>query len=308
MRVIAELEATGREVYTGAIGFASPHAGLELNVAIRTFEARAGRLGSAPAAALSPIPTRGRARGMPRQSPPADRRDRRELERGAVPLGLPVRGIPAGARPRAMYGRLRRGACSRRCGRVRQRGACAPVARRASRRCPARHFRPIEVPDYDGAVRIEYRPGGEITITTRPICRARCRRADAVRAARRARRDKWLDRDLLDALPRRTTPLLFDADGTVLEAAWAAVWCGAAAALTPRRDGRILPSTSVPPALERDLTLEPGDELFLSSARAAACCRPCPQLCSRKPVTECSRSSLATVAKRSPRPPARPRR
>ncbi len=35
---------------------------------------------------------------------------------------------------------------------------------------------------------------------------------------------------------------------------------------TPRRDGRILPSTSAPPALERDLTLEPGDELFLSSA------------------------------------------
>ena len=44
LHVISELEATGREVYTGAIGFASPHAGLELNVAIRTFEARAGRL------------------------------------------------------------------------------------------------------------------------------------------------------------------------------------------------------------------------------------------------------------------------
>ena len=39
LHVIAELEATGREVYTGAIGFASPHAGLELSVAIRTFEA-----------------------------------------------------------------------------------------------------------------------------------------------------------------------------------------------------------------------------------------------------------------------------
>ena len=44
MHVISQLEATGREVYTGAIGFASPHAGLELSVAIRTFEARAGRL------------------------------------------------------------------------------------------------------------------------------------------------------------------------------------------------------------------------------------------------------------------------
>ena len=44
MRVISELESTGREVYTGAIGYASPIAGLELNVAIRTFELRDGRL------------------------------------------------------------------------------------------------------------------------------------------------------------------------------------------------------------------------------------------------------------------------
>jgi para-aminobenzoate synthetase/4-amino-4-deoxychorismate lyase len=36
--VIAELESSAREVYTGAIGFASPAAGLELSVAIRTFE------------------------------------------------------------------------------------------------------------------------------------------------------------------------------------------------------------------------------------------------------------------------------
>jgi para-aminobenzoate synthetase/4-amino-4-deoxychorismate lyase len=38
MEIIAGTEATGREVYTGAIGYASPAAGLELNVAIRTFE------------------------------------------------------------------------------------------------------------------------------------------------------------------------------------------------------------------------------------------------------------------------------
>lgn len=38
MEVIHELEATPREVYTGAIGYRSPSAGLELNVAIRTFE------------------------------------------------------------------------------------------------------------------------------------------------------------------------------------------------------------------------------------------------------------------------------
>ena len=44
MHVIAELEQTGRELYTGAIGFASPLAGLELSVAIRTLELSDGHL------------------------------------------------------------------------------------------------------------------------------------------------------------------------------------------------------------------------------------------------------------------------
>ncbi len=43
MRTISELESTAREVYTGAIGFASPLAGLELSVAIRTFELADGK-------------------------------------------------------------------------------------------------------------------------------------------------------------------------------------------------------------------------------------------------------------------------
>jgi para-aminobenzoate synthetase/4-amino-4-deoxychorismate lyase len=38
MEVIHELEATGRELYTGAIGYVSPVAGLETSVVIRTFE------------------------------------------------------------------------------------------------------------------------------------------------------------------------------------------------------------------------------------------------------------------------------
>ena len=44
LEVIHELEATPREVYTGAVGYRSPVAGLELNVAIRTFEFCAGRV------------------------------------------------------------------------------------------------------------------------------------------------------------------------------------------------------------------------------------------------------------------------
>src|SRR5258705_5908793 len=43
LKVISALEGTGRQAYTGAIGFVSPTAGLELNVAIRTLELRGRR-------------------------------------------------------------------------------------------------------------------------------------------------------------------------------------------------------------------------------------------------------------------------
>jgi para-aminobenzoate synthetase/4-amino-4-deoxychorismate lyase len=43
LEIIDELERAPREAYTGAIGCRSPAAGLELNVAIRTFEFAAGR-------------------------------------------------------------------------------------------------------------------------------------------------------------------------------------------------------------------------------------------------------------------------
>ena len=45
LEIVDELEAAPREVYTGAIGYRSPVAGLELNVAIRTFEFAAGQSG-----------------------------------------------------------------------------------------------------------------------------------------------------------------------------------------------------------------------------------------------------------------------
>jgi para-aminobenzoate synthetase/4-amino-4-deoxychorismate lyase len=84
---------------------------------------------------------------------------------------------------------------------------------------------------------------------------------------------KWRDRDLLDALSQDgTTPLLVDADGTVLEAAWAALLIRNDGRLyTPIEDGRILPSTSRPPAHQTRLTLddlERADEILLSSSLA----------------------------------------
>lgn len=44
MQLVDELEPTAREAYTGAIGHVSPVAGLELNVAIRTFEVAGDRV------------------------------------------------------------------------------------------------------------------------------------------------------------------------------------------------------------------------------------------------------------------------
>jgi para-aminobenzoate synthetase/4-amino-4-deoxychorismate lyase len=43
LEIIDELETTSREAYTGAVGYRSPVAGFELNVAIRTFEFAAGQ-------------------------------------------------------------------------------------------------------------------------------------------------------------------------------------------------------------------------------------------------------------------------
>jgi para-aminobenzoate synthetase/4-amino-4-deoxychorismate lyase len=79
---------------------------------------------------------------------------------------------------------------------------------------------------------------------------------------------KWRDRALVEALTQ--TPLLVDADGSVLEAGWANVLIRRdGVLLRPREDGRILPGTTLPPATEADLTLadlRSADEILLSSS------------------------------------------
>jgi para-aminobenzoate synthetase/4-amino-4-deoxychorismate lyase len=127
---------------------------------------------------------------------------------------------------------------------------------------------PLDIPDVDAAVRIDYVPGQAPTITTRPITpRTPPIALKPYTLPGGLGAHKWRDRRLLASLA--ATPLLLDADGTLLEAAWAAVLVRRDGVLyTPRADGRILPSTSRPAAIEADLQLEPGDELFLSSSLA----------------------------------------
>ena len=270
LHVIAELEATAREAYTGAIGFASPLAGLELSVAIRTFEAAGGRLWL------------GAGGGIVADSDPA-----RELEECLVkarPLVAAIGGrIEEPAAPPAAPGSLR--------------GVPAALARGRERPDPADGvFETLLV--HDGtAVRVEAHvarlaasvaalydaqlpadlaerihaaaAGATADASGRAALRivAHPRRHGFVDVAlepgvRRARTPpirlmpvvlpgglgahKWRDRRLLDALARDgATPLLLDADGTVLEAAWGNVFALEGGALiTPPADERLLPGVT----------------------------------------------------------------
>jgi len=269
LHVISQLEATGREVYTGAIGYASPHAGLELNVAIRTFEAKDGRLWL------------GAGGGIVADSDP-----QLELEECLVkarPLIAAIGGrleppgpvtrtttdLPAQRRPDPAQGVFE--TLLIRDGQPVNLDAHLERLARSVRTLYGETLPPIELPARDGAVRIDYVPGRPPTVTWRPLTQ---RELPIVLTPHvlpgGLGEHKLRDRALLDALAANgTTPLLLDADGTLLEAAWAAVLVRRDGCLyTPKEDGRILPSTSRPPAIQADLKLQPGDELLLSSSLA----------------------------------------
>jgi para-aminobenzoate synthetase/4-amino-4-deoxychorismate lyase len=266
MHVISELEATGREAYTGAIGFASPLAGLELNVAIRTFEARDGRLwlgagggivaDSDPEAELEECLVK--ARPLISAAGGEIRADGEAAEGGEFPRVVAralARGLHRPDPARGVFETIL----------VRD-GAPVNLAAHLARLRARPEIPPLHG---DGALRLTadgatFRP---LTERVLPIVLT-----PYVLPGGLGDR-KWRDRDLLDALSRDgTTPLLLDADGTVLEAAWAAVLIRRDGVLfTPREDGRILPSTSRPPALQRDLTLDDlrtAEQLLLSSSLA----------------------------------------
>lgn len=259
MHVISELEPTGREVYGGAIGYSSPIAGRELNVAIHTFQARDGALwlaaGSEITADSNPqleLETC-LAKARPVVAAAGGEIEQDDREGGT----LAARALSFGRRPdpgRGVFETIlvRDG---------------TPVNLEAHlRRFGARPELPAL--QGDGALRIAdeitFRPlkPRELPIVLTPYL-----------LPGGLGHRKWRDRTLLDALSQDgTTPLLIDADGTVLEAAWAAVLIRRGSELlTPIEDGRILPSTSRPPAHQTRLTLddlERADEILLSSSLA----------------------------------------
>ncbi len=291
MNVIAELESSPRGVYTGAIGFASPVAGLELNVAIRTFEFRGERawLGvgggivadSDPVAEaaecvtkaqplLTAIGARLEPAAPPVVSPPPPRRiapvpvSRPEPSAGVFETLLIAHG-----RPVSLDEHLERLARSVRT----LYGASLPESLAADLRAAAAH-----VGSERARMRVDFHPSTEIGIrlTDAP------RRTGATRLSVRTvpggiGPHKWADRRLLEALATDAggEPLLCDLDGLVLETARANVFIVEASEriVTPPTDGRILPGVTRALVIELAhanglrVDVEPVDLARLAAAR-----------------------------------------
>ncbi len=295
MRVIAELEATGREAYTGALGYASPVAGLELNVAIRTLELRGDRvwLGVGGGIVADSDPARELeecfVKARPVVTAAGGRIDEPRPARPARVHALPTTALAGGAdRPDPAHGvfstMLVREARRARCrppsrparaeherlygerlpaelaGRVREAAAGHPLAR-------LRVLAPASA-----ALELDLRP---LAAEPRPVA---VTLAPAVLPGGLGAH-KWRDRRLLAELERRlgALPLLVDLDGDVLEAAMANVWIVEDGALvTAPLDGRLLPGivrerllASALDAREERIDLgrlAAADEIFLTSS------------------------------------------
>jgi para-aminobenzoate synthetase/4-amino-4-deoxychorismate lyase len=265
--VIAELESTAREVYTGAIGFAGPVAGLELNVAIRTFEfdREQAWLGVGGGVVADSDPSAEAAECATKAQPLleavgarlAEPRARRAVPRIAAPRPLrlgpraasrpdPSAGIfetllIAGGRPVALGRHLARLAASARAlydsplpaGLERELIAGAAPAGDARMRVVLR-------PGPGGVdARYELTPLGERIVPVQ-LC--------PVTVPGGLGAHKCIDRRWLDELAPRVDgePLLCDLDGRVLESARASVFAveGLSALVTPPLDGRILPGVT----------------------------------------------------------------
>jgi len=288
-RVIAELEGSARELYTGAIGYASPVAGLELSVAIRTFEivgnhAQLGvgggiTAGSDPAAELEeclvkarPLLALGGVGVLPSHTPPVpalpepalrDGRERPDPAAGVFET-LRVRDGLAQRLPEHLA-RLRAGAAA--CDTTFTDDLRSQVVAAAAR-LGAGRLRLDLVAGSDAAIST-----GPLPSSDGPVRLAPCLLPGGLGA------HKWADRRLVDALAVAlgAVPLLVDADGAVLEAAWASVWVQEGERLiTPPADGRLLPGVTRAVLLADDsrcfeepvplARLECADAIWVSSA------------------------------------------
>jgi len=257
VRVITELEATRRETYTGAMGYASPVAGLELSVAIRTFEIAGKRMwlgvgggiiaDSDPEAELAEALTKAAgpiaaisADSAPAQRQPPTRWSGRRMERA----------LEHGMRPDPRLGLLETIL-------VVDGQACDLDAHLARLAASGRELYDAELPSDlaeqvarqtrgTGRLRVTFGSDGATSIRRAPLgVGPQDRHLHPFLLPGGLGRHKWADRRLAGALTEMAhgaTPLLVDTDGAVLEASWANVFLAEGDALiTPPADGRLLP-------------------------------------------------------------------
>jgi para-aminobenzoate synthetase/4-amino-4-deoxychorismate lyase len=286
MDVIAELESAPREVYTGAIGFASPLAGLELSVAIRTFEVRGDEIwmgvgggivaDSDPAAELAECDAKAgpllaaigarRAGDEPvgGQSPPPRRLGARPVRRPDPRAGVFETLRVADDGPVALARHLARLEAS--VGELYGQPLPAGLAEELSELRGQRRLRVSLRPRRRGPLEavVELMP---LPAARPPVALARVAVAGGIGA------HKWCDRRLLDALAAAVAPaqpLICDLDGHLLEAARANLFVVDAGGVlvTPPVAGRLLPGVTRARVLELGLEVRIG-ELGEHDLRAA---------------------------------------
>ena len=270
MEIAADLEATGREAYTGAIGHVSPVAGLELNVVIRTLEMAQGRawLGVGGGIVADSDPERELAEVFTKARPVVKAVGGSLRDDVAAPLPVPPVTVQAArpepptvdrdqgvfttllvvdGRPRDLAAHLARLDASVRAvyGTTVTEGLEAAVARRAAT-CGAGEHRlridaaPSRAPG--GALPVE----AHVTMTTSPLPAT----AATWRLATREvvggwGAHKWADRASLAPPDGADDVLLVDADGSLLETGRANLFLVLDDGVhTPPLDGRILPGTA----------------------------------------------------------------
>ena len=258
MKVIATLEGSRREAYTGAIGIVSPIAGLDLSVAIRTFEISRDTIwfGAGGGIVADSDPELELAEAFAKASGPISAINGKlaPARRGRVPHHAAAQSaLRYGARPDPAAGVFetllvehgvpvdleahveRLAASLRECYDSQLDPGVAARARAAASRTGTR-----------SRLRIVAEPDGSAVVTFSPAGNAPAAPAELMAFALPGGlgAHKWRDRRLLEALAAHAAgavPLLIDTDDLALEAAYANIWIVEQGALvTPPADGRIL--------------------------------------------------------------------